>query len=52
MSPWSPARRATESSFCSVAAKANWIAFQFHPEKSGAVGLKLYRNFVEFARQG
>ena len=33
--------------FCSVAAKDNWIAFQFHPEKSGAIGLKLYENFVE-----
>ena len=38
--------------FCSVAAKDSWIAFQFHPEKSGAVGLRLYRNFVEFVRQG
>ncbi len=37
--------------FCSVAAKDNWIAFQFHPEKSGSIGLKLYRNFVEFVRQ-
>jgi len=37
--------------FCSVAAKGNWIAFQFHPEKSGAIGLELYRNFVEFVRQ-
>ncbi len=33
--------------FCSAAAKDNWIALQFHPEKSGAVGLKLYENFVE-----
>ena len=38
--------------FCSVAAKDNWIAFQFHPEKSGAIGLKLYENFVEFVGKG
>ena len=38
--------------FCSVAARENWIAFQFHPEKSGAIGLKLYENFVEMVGQG
>ncbi|MCY4530215.1 MAG: imidazole glycerol phosphate synthase subunit HisH [Chloroflexi bacterium] len=38
--------------FCSVAAKDNWIAFQFHPEKSGAIGLKLYQNFVELVGLG
>ena len=38
--------------FCSVAAKDNWIAFQFHPEKSGAIGLKLYQNFVELIGKG
>ena len=38
--------------FCSVAAKDNWIAFQFHPEKSGAIGLKLYRNFVSLVGEG
>lgn len=32
--------------FCSVLASENLIATQFHPEKSGAVGLKLYENFV------
>ena len=38
--------------FCSVAAKDNWIAFQFHPEKSGAIGLKLYENFVSLVGEG
>ena len=38
--------------FCSVAAKDNWIAFQFHPEKSGAVGLRLYQNFVRMVEKG
>ena len=34
--------------FCSVLAKDNVIATQFHPEKSGSVGLKLYENFLKF----
>ena len=32
--------------FASVVARENLIATQFHPEKSGAVGLRLYDNFV------
>ena len=32
--------------FCSAAAWGNAVAVQFHPEKSGAVGLKIYENFV------
>ena len=32
--------------FCSVTAVGNLVATQFHPEKSGAVGLRLYDNFV------
>ena len=36
-------------SFCVALAKDNLIATQFHPEKSGDVGLQIYRNFVEFA---
>ena len=32
--------------FCSIYARANLIATQFHPEKSGAVGLRIYENFV------
>lgn len=35
--------------FCSVYARDNVIATQFHPEKSGPVGLRIYRNFVEMA---
>ena len=37
-------------SFCSVYARDNLTATQFHPEKSGRVGLQIYRNFVDFAR--
>jgi len=33
--------------FCSAIAIDNVVATQFHPEKSGVVGLKLYRNFLE-----
>ena len=33
-------------SFCSIYAKDNLIATQFHPEKSGPVGLRFYENFV------
>jgi glutamine amidotransferase len=36
-------------SFCSVYAKGNLIATQFHPEKSGPVGLRIYQNFVAMA---
>ena len=35
--------------FCSVVAQDNLVATQFHPEKSGEFGLKLYENFLEFA---
>jgi glutamine amidotransferase len=34
---------------CSVIAKANLVATQFHPEKSGDVGLRLYDNFIKIA---
>ena len=36
--------------FCSALAKDNLVATQFHPEKSGDLGLKIYRNFLEFAQ--
>ena len=32
--------------FCSALAWGNLVATQFHPEKSGPVGLRLYENFV------
>ena len=35
--------------FCSVYARENLVATQFHPEKSGDAGLRLYRNFVDWA---
>ena len=31
--------------FCSIYAKDNLVATQFHPEKSGPIGLKIYENF-------
>jgi len=34
---------------CSVIARGNLVATQFHPEKSGDVGLRLYENFMKLA---
>jgi imidazole glycerol-phosphate synthase subunit HisH len=36
-------------SFCSVLAKGNLVATQFHPEKSGDLGLRVYDNFIRSA---
>ncbi len=36
-------------SFCSVLIKDNLVATQFHPEKSGELGLKMYVNFLRLA---
>ena len=38
--------------FCSIYARGNVAATQFHPEKSGANGLRIYANFVELAAGG
>jgi glutamine amidotransferase len=35
--------------FCSVIAKGNLVATQFHPEKSGEMGLKIFDNFLRNA---
>ena len=35
---------------CSMIARGNLIGTQFHPEKSGEVGLKIYDNFIRMAR--
>lgn len=34
---------------CSVIARGNLVATQFHPEKSGEFGLKMYYNFIKLA---
>ncbi len=36
-------------SFCSVYARGNLVATQFHPEKSGATGVRIYKNFADMA---
>ena len=38
--------------FCSAVAWDSVVAVQFHPEKSGTTGLKLYRNFVQMVKDG
>ncbi len=35
--------------FCSIYAKDNLVATQFHPEKSGDLGLRIYGNFIRLA---
>jgi len=39
-------------SFPSVIIKGNIVATQFHPEKSGDLGLKMYENFLKFSVGG
>lgn len=34
---------------CSVLARGNLVATQFHPEKSGEFGLRMYDNFIKLA---
>jgi glutamine amidotransferase len=36
------------ASFCCAAGRDNIFATQFHPEKSAAAGLQLYKNFVQW----
>ena len=37
--------------FSSAVQKDNFLGFQFHPEKSGKVGLKILKNFVEICKK-
>lgn len=37
--------------FCAALARDNLVATQFHPEKSGADGLRIYANFLRWAGQ-
>jgi glutamine amidotransferase len=39
-----------EIEFCSMVAKKNVVATQFHPEKSSAYGIKMYENFIAHCR--
>ena len=39
-------------SICSVMIKGNLVATQFHPEKSGEYGLRMYANFLKMALEG
>ncbi len=46
---WATGYTDYETEFVSALARDNVMATQFHPEKSGAVGLQIYRNFVRLA---
>ena len=37
--------------FCSVITRGNLVGTQFHPEKSGEFGLRMYDNFIKMARR-
>lgn len=38
-------------SFCAAAGRENLLAVQFHPEKSSRAGLRLYENFLRWAKR-
>jgi glutamine amidotransferase len=38
--------------FCSAVARDNMVATQFHPERSGDIGLRFYDNFLRMAAGG
>ncbi len=38
--------------FCSIYARENVVATQFHPEKSGENGLRIYANFIRQVAKG
>jgi len=38
--------------YCSAVKSGNIMAFQFHPEKSGALGLKIYANWKQLIQTG
>ncbi len=37
-------------SFCSIIVRGNLVATQFHPEKSGDLGLRIYDNFLKWSK--
>ncbi len=39
-------------SMCSIMIKGSLVATQFHPEKSGKYGLRMYSNFLQMALKG
>ena len=40
------------SNFPSIVAQNNVYATQFHPEKSGDIGLRIYKNFINIVKNG
>ena len=39
-----------DDKFVSAISFENLVAVQFHPEKSGSIGLEFYRNFLQFVK--
>jgi len=39
-----------DTEFCSVMARENVVGFQFHPERSGPAGLRIYANLARWLR--
>ena len=40
-----------EINYCSMIAKENIIATQFHPEKSSKYGIQMYQNFINYCKK-
>jgi glutamine amidotransferase len=40
-----------QTEFCSIVSKDSVVATQFHPEKSGKNGIKMYQNFIQYCKK-
>ena len=45
--PWAVATAHYQVPFCAALARNNYLAVQFHPEKSGPTGAQILKNFLE-----
>jgi glutamine amidotransferase len=49
---WTLATTDYDGDFAGILGRGNLLGVQFHPEKSGRVGLRLLENFVQIVRRG
>jgi glutamine amidotransferase len=49
---WLSSSQYGQIEFCSSLARQNVVAFQFHPERSGRMGLQIYRNLARMIANG